>query len=377
MKRASWPLTRGPGSAEGPRMKGPHGGDIWRASLSSGIRPVDLIDFSSSINPLGLPKAAKAGFKKSIRFAGSYPDPDALALKNALSGFHKIPAENILPANGSTELIYLIPRVLKPKNALIVGPAFSEYRRSLELSGCKIFEFILREKDGFLLDENALIERLKRGHYSLLYIGNPSNPLGALLKKDLLIRLADVCRQRKTVMVVDEAFIDFSEGYSLKKEAVKSRNIIVLRSMTKFFAMAGLRLGYMIAESGMIKRFSLKLQPWTVNTPAAMTAIGALEDREYVKKTLKWLDREKTFLAKSIEAIGGLKPYRSGANYMTVKIESAGFDALRLYKGLFKKGMLIRPLDDFSGLGRRFFRIAIKKRRENRMLIRELKGLCS
>ena len=225
-------MTRGPGSAEGPRMKGPHGGDIWRASLSSGIRPVDIIDFSSSINPLGLPKAARAGFKKSICFAGSYPDPDALALKNALSGFHKIPAKNILPANGSTELIYLLPRVLKPKNALIVGPAFSEYRRSLELTGCKVFEFILREKDGFLLDENALIERLKRGHYSLLYIGNPSNPLGALLRKDLLIRLANACMQRKTVMVVDEAFIDFSENLSLKKEAVKSRNIIVLRSMT-------------------------------------------------------------------------------------------------------------------------------------------------
>lgn len=375
MKRASWPLTRGPGSAEGPRMKDPHGGDIWRASLSSGIRPVDLIDFSSSINPLGLPRAAKAGFKKSICFAGSYPDPDALALKNALSGFHKIPAENILPANGSTELIYLLPRVLKPENALIIGPAFSEYRRSLELSGCKIFEFILRGKDGFLLDENALMERLKRGHYSLLYIGNPSNPLGALLKKDLLIRLADVCRQRKTVMVVDEAFIDFSEGYSLKKEAVKSRNIIVLRSMTKFFAMAGLRLGYMIAESGMIKRFSLKLQPWTVNTPAAMTAIGALEDREYVKKTLKWLDREKTFLAKGIEAINGLTPYYSDANYMTIRITLPGFDAVRLYKGLLKKGMLIRPLDNFAGLNRRFFRIAIKKRRENRMLIGELKSI--
>ncbi|MBI5238588.1 MAG: threonine-phosphate decarboxylase [Deltaproteobacteria bacterium] len=357
-------------------MKGPHGGDIWKASLSSGIRPVDLIDFSSSINPLGPPKAAKAGFRKSLCFAGSYPDPEVRGLKNALSGFHKIPAKNILPANGSTELIYLLPRVLKPKNALIVGPAFSEYRRSLKLSGCKVFEFILKEKNGFLLDENALIGRLKHRHYGLLYIGNPSNPLGALLEKDLLIRLADVCRDRKTVLVVDEAFIDFSERYSLKKEAVKSRNIIVLRSMTKFFAMAGLRLGYMVAESGMIKRFSLKLQPWTVNTPAAMTAIGALSDREYVKKTLKWLDREKTFLAKGIEAIGGLKPYHSDANYMTVKITSAGLDALRLYKALLKKGILIRPLLDFTGLNKRFFRIAIKKRRENRMLIRRLKRLC-
>ena len=233
----------------------------------------------------------------------------------------------------------------------------------------------LLKKDGFLLDENALIGRLKRRHYDLLYIGNPSNPLGALLRKDLLIRLANACGDRKTVMVVDEAFIDFSENLSLKKEAVKSRNIIVLRSMTKFFAMAGLRLGYMVAPSGMIKRFSLKLQPWTVNTPAAMTAIGALKDTAYVKKTLKWLDREKTFLAKGIEAINGLKPYHSDANYMTVKIESAGPDAMRLYKKLCKKGMLIRPLDDFSGLGRRFFRIAIKKRRENRMLIRELKRI--
>lgn len=375
MNRGLWPLTRGPGSAEGQRMKGPHGGDIWKASLSSGIRPADLIDFSSSINPLGLPRAAKAGFKKSLCFAGSYPDPDALGLKNALSGFHKIPAKNILPANGSTELIYLIPRVLKPKNALIAGPAFSEYRRSLELTDCKVFEFILREKNGFLLDENTLIESLQRRHYSLLYIGNPSNPLGALLRKDLLIRLASACRQRKTVMVVDEAFIDFSERHSLKKEAVKSRNIIVLRSMTKFFAMAGLRLGYMVADSGIIKRFSLKLQPWTVNTAAAMTAIGALSDREYVKKTLKWLDREKTFLAKGIEAINGLTPYHSDANYMTIRITSAGLDAVRLYKRLFKKGMLIRPLDDFAGLNRRFFRIAIKKRRENMALVRELKKI--
>ena len=206
-------------------MNKTHGGNVWQVSKETGLSHQDIIDFSSSINPLGMSKKAIAALKEIHKIIPSYPEPSAFDARQELSRFHNISVENILAGNGSTEFIYLIPQVFKPKKALIIEPAFSEYRRSLELSGCKVFEFILREKDGFLLDENALMERLRRRHYSLLYIGNPSNPLGALLKKDLLIRLANVCRQRKTVMVVDEELTrDADDAQSADVEAATNEH---------------------------------------------------------------------------------------------------------------------------------------------------------
>lgn len=350
-----------------------HGGNIWEASRKTGLSAQELIDFSSSINPAGLPPKSASAVKNALRYASIYPDPGALELKDALASYHAISPLEILPGNGSTEFIYLIPRIFKPERALIVEPAFSEYRRSLKVAGCRIESFILKDKDGFSLpDTETLMKAVKKKDADIVYIGNPSNPVGALAQKNALIELALYCRRRGTVLVVDEAFADFAESESLKNEVRRLSNLVVLRSMTKFFSMAGLRLGYLVASGQVIKRFSELIPPWSVNTLASAAGIEALKDTAYMDKTYRWFKKEKGFLFRALSGIEGLKVYPTSANFFMIRISRRSVSAVSLKERLLKKGILIRELSGFRGLGPRYFRVAVKRRSENELLVKAL-----
>ncbi len=355
-------------------MKDIHGGDIWRVSREASKKPAEILDFSASINPLGLPPKAALAIKRSLKLVPPYPDPGSVDLREALSSFHGVRPDEVLPANGSTQLIHLIPEVLRPKAALIVEPAFSEYRASLKRSGCRAGGFLLRESEGFSLDLKRLERRLRRG-YGLLYIANPANPTGALIEKEAMLAVASLCASCGTTLVVDEAFMDFAEAESIKREAARLKGVIVLRSLTKFFSMAGLRLGFMISDRRLIKMFAEALPPWSINTLAAAAAEAALKDKRYRMATWRWLDAERPFLLNGLKGIPGLKPFPSGANFFLVKITRPSVTAPLLKAALLEKGMLIRELSAFPGLGQGYFRVAVRSRRENRLLIGSLEGV--
>ncbi|MBI5887904.1 MAG: threonine-phosphate decarboxylase [Deltaproteobacteria bacterium] len=362
-------------------MKDTHGGNIWEAAQKAGLSPEGIIDFSASINPAGLCPGARTAVRKALRLIASYPEPAAAALKKALSAYHGICAEEILPGNGSTELIRLIPQVLKPKKALIAEPAFSEYRRSLEYNGCKVDSLVLRGRDGFSLDVDRFKKAVQKGRPDIAYLCNPSNPTGVLMEKEAIVDLAGFCEKAGTVLVVDEAFMDFCEGLgplrglspfkgqSVKKEAARFKNLLVLRSMTKFFGMAGLRSGCLIAHRGVIKRFSGNIPPWSVNTLAQAASVASLGDGAYIRNTLRWLEREKGFLTGKLGAMKGLLVFPSAANFLMLRINAGGPGAPELKARLFKKGILIRDLAGFKGLGPAYCRIAVKERRENALLV--------
>lgn len=357
-------------------MKEAHGGDIWAASQKTGLKPGDLVDFSASINPAGMSRKAIRAIKDALGpTVSAYPDPSMTELKKAVSTCHGLPSKNILPANGSTELIYLLPRVLKPSKALIVEPAFSEYRKALRLAGSKVSSHVLKEEYGFSPDIERLKARLAKGGmggFDLLYIANPANPTGAPVDRDGLVELADVCSRLGTTMVVDEAFTDFAEELSVKKEVLKYKNLIVLRSMTKFFAMAGLRLGYLFAHEKTLERFKYQLPPWSVNTLASVAGAASIQDRPYMKRSLKAIETEKRFLEERLSALNGIKLYPSSANFFMLKITAPGETSPRLKERLLEKGILIRDLSDFNGLGTEYFRIAVRTRRENILLLNAL-----
>lgn len=364
-------------------MNKTHGGNIWQVSKETGLSYQDIIDFSSSINPLGMsPKAITAlkDFHKIIPF---YPEPSADEAIDELLRFHNIPFKNIIAGNGSTEFIYLIPQVFKPKKALIIEPCFSEYRNSLEIYGCKIetIRGSWRVPSGrghgsweksFLPDTEELCIRLKN-NYDILYIGNPANPTGVLLKKDEVLKIACECRKYGTVLVVDEAFIDFIEDESVKNNAVKMDNLIVLRSMTKFFAMAGLRFGYLISSKKIAENIKIFQPLWSVNTLSQIAAIESLKDKDYIENTKRWFESEHRFLFEGLE-INGLKPYPSKANYFLVEIKIEGLTSKMICNAMSKYNVLIRDCSSF-GLGDKFFRVAVKNRRENILLIEKL-GIC-
>jgi len=352
------------------RQKDIHGGDIWLASRASGLSTADLVDFSASINPLGFPLSARRALIGALKSVSPYPDPSSSELKDALAAFHGIRADEVVPANGSNELIFALPRLLKNGPALVVEPAFSEYKKALALEGVGTKSLALREKDGFRLDPKRLKKAI--AGCSAVYIANPSNPVGVLTGKDSLLDIISHAKVSGALVVVDEAFADFT-GVSVIPEAVKAGNVIVLRSMTKFYAMAGLRLGYAAGERQLMARLFSFIPAWSVNTLAAASGAAALKDRAFRKKTLEWLEAEREFLFRGLGSIKGLAPFESSANYIMVRLER-GLDARDLRRSLLEKdGILIRELSAFPGLGPSFFRVAVLGREANKRLISALK----
>lgn len=366
-------------------MKDTHGGNIWRAAGQAGIDPAGIIDFSASINPFGPPPGVIEAIKNSISVIPPYPDPDCAELKLALAEYHGVSPDEVLAGNGSTEFIYLIPRVFTPhisKTALIIEPAFSEYKNSLKLHGCAVDGLVLREDEGFELDVTRLEHVLRKGGYApigyrLLYIANPANPTGALIKKSRMFEVAGLCETMGVTLVIDEAFMDFCEEESFKAAVKTFRNILILRSMTKFFAIAGLRLGYVIANHNVIKRISEHLPPWSVNSLASVAGCHALKDRAFMEDSRLRVGEERAAFSAKMTSTGMVKTYPSAANFLMAKITAPGMTAPLIKAELLKKGILVRDLSAFAGLGPGYLRLAVRTNEENSILADAFSSLSS
>ncbi len=349
-----------------------HGGDIYSLSEELGWPERKIIDFSASINPLGVSKKVKAEIRRYLKYLHNYPDPDCRRLIRHLSKSVELPAECLLPGNGSTEIIYLIPRVLKPKRVLIPSPTFSEYERAIHCSGLdvEITYLNLKEEDGFHIHPAEIQKGL--GGIDLIYLCNPNNPTATIVPKNELLNLARECMKRKTYLVVDEAFIDFVPEQTIIKEVTENPYLLVLRSLTKFYALTGLRIGYLAAHPDVIKRFKQIKEPWTVNTLAQRAAVVAIKDKAYIKNTFKLLEAEKRFLEKEFSRMD-LFLYPSMVNFYLIKHPQSA----NIVNELRKQGILVRDCSNFRGLSNEFMRIAVKNHRDNTRLIKSLKLLLS
>ncbi len=349
-----------------------HGGDIWAAADLGGIRPSDIIDFSASVCPLGSSPRAVEAIGEATALLGAYPDPHARELVEAISNYYGLASDCILPANGSTELIYLVASALKARNALIVEPAFSEYRKALLLNGTTV-EPLLAVDDNFSptaganIDAGVIIEAVRGGGYELLFIANPANPTGALISKEDMLKITAACEQTGTVVIIDEAFCDFAEAESMKGETGSFENLIVLRSMTKFFSLAGVRLGFLTARPEMVERLRARQYPWSINTLAMVAGIATLGDDNYISAIRDWFHSEQRPFYESLSAIPALTVYPSAANFFMIKLPD-GWRGDLLKAELLKERLLIRTLDGFAGLGGSFIRVALLDGAKNRLL---------
>jgi threonine-phosphate decarboxylase len=351
-----------------------HGGNIFTIARSLGRGADALLDFSASINPLGLAPLVREALANSLDRLIHYPDADAVELRQALAERHKLEPACIYAANGSTELIYLLPRLITGTRALIVAPAFSEYAKALSASGWDVTRHELSSEDDFSLSLDRLRKQLSMG-FDALFLCNPGNPTGRLVSPAEIKSIHRLCLDLGTFLVLDEAFIDFCEEASAKHEILKGGGI-VLRSMTKFFGIPGLRLGYAVGAPDMIARLAALHGPWSVNTLAQIAGVAALGDENYRVETLKLVSAERSFLAEGLAALAGFRVYRSAANYLLVEIDWAkGMTASELRKKLLPQGILIRDCSNFTGLNSRFFRVAVRTRFENEQLLRSLKAV--
>ena len=353
-----------------PHLDRTHGGNVDAWARSAGVEVGELLDFSASINALGPPSSAREAFVESYAEILRYPDPYGDKLKEALAERHGLSPAEVLIGNGSTQLIYLLCAALRPRKALIVGPAFSEYANALTLIGAKVASFNLSPDNGFQFSTKRLSAAWDKD-CDIVFLATPNSVTGQMIAKVEIEKVAHIALARKTMVVIDEAFVDFVETESIKALVRRNPYLIVLRSLTKYYALPGLRLGYLLGETGQVAELAAYQEPWSINGPALNVALASLKDSSFATKTERWLERERKFLFERLTALEGLHPLASRTNFLLVKIERSHGDALRLRSFLLQKNILIRACDTF-GLGVNHFRIAIKQRKDNQRLLAAL-----
>lgn len=350
-----------------------HGGNVREISRIYGIDENRLIDFSANINPLGYPQGMKDIAMRAFDSILHYPDTEAYDLITRLAAYHGMDRECFIAGSGSTELIYWIPVIFKPKRALVVTPAFSEYEKGLNLAGSQVMYFQADEERDFVIDMDNLYTRLADG-FDVLYFCNPANPTGVLTPKEELFHLVARAERLGTIVIIDEAFIDFVEEASLKVAVTQFSHVIILRSMTKFFGIPGLRVGYAIAGAAVIERLKRNKLPWMINTLAQICACEALSNSAFIHETRRYVETENTFLHRAINSIPGLKAFPGVANYLLVRIDSQrGLSSRDLRERLLREDILIRDCSNFQRMGNYCFRVAVKKHGDNQLLIDKLK----
>ncbi len=351
-----------------------HGGNlVWAATLA-GCSPSAILDFSASINPLGPPQSALDALQVSIPDLRNYPDPDYRALRQALSQHHDLPIEWILPGNGSAELLTWASRELAtlPLTYLLT-PAFGDYFRALKAFNAPLQ---LQPLSGFddrptpanaasPLDDLAQLAQLANPTAGLL-INNPHNPSGRLFSAEAILPLLPQFK----LVVIDEAFMDFlppSTQQSLIDAVVDYPNLVILRSLTKFYSLPGLRLGYAIAHPDRLQQWQQWRDPWSVNTLAAAAAIAALQDTAFQQKTWDWLAEARSQLVAGLAQLPHLFPLPSSANFLLVRCQIS-VTALQ-QQLLTQHQILIRDCVSFPELGDGYFRVAVRTVAENQRLI--------
>lgn len=348
-----------------------HGGDIEAAARDAGMNAGEIIDFSASINPLGPPSSARKAFINSYQRISRYPDPYAVTLKEALAERHGLQSAEVLVGNGSTQLIYLFCAALRPRTALVIAPAFSEYTNALALIGADVRRLSLIDDRSFQFSSEKLMAAWDED-CDLLVLATPNSVTGQLIPKAEIENIARLALIRKRFVVIDEAFIDFVEDQSVKMLVRRNPFLLVLRSLTKYYALPGLRLGYIVGEARRIAQIASYQEPWSVNGPAIDVALACLDDEGFAAKTARWLDQEKKFVFNRLRTLEGLIPFPSDVNFLLVRIAKHAVDALELRSFLLHKKILIRACNTFTQLGGDYFRVAVRHRKDNRRLLAAL-----
>lgn len=353
-----------------------HGGNIYRFIEETNYKLEDIIDFSASINPLGLPEGVKKEIMESIKYLCYYPDSDSKRLKEEVARHLQIEPKYILCGNGSTELIYLTVRALKPKRILIPIPTFSEYERACNLNnGLHVVSYGLKKEKNFDLDPEDLISILTTHYpsqpFDMVFLCNPNNPTGRLIKKEDLLKIAEVAQDLRCYLFVDEAFIDFVPEESIAKEVINNPYLIVLRSMTKFYALSGLRIGYAVYHDSIINIIKAHKEPWTMNILAQRAGVAALKDIEYKEQTFKVIEIGKKNLEEGFRSLR-INYLPTSTNFYLIRHKSAQ----EIIAFLKSKGIMIRDCSNFKGLDSTYMRVAIRSEEQNKKLLKELTEIC-
>lgn len=326
-----------------------------------------ILDFSSNVNPLGYPRSVRRLLSSGMSKIPVYPDHNSSVLKQRLSEYLGISVGNMVVGNGATEIIYNFCRAVIDRNTpvLITAPTFGEYEAAARLCGAKPQFFKTLDLED---DIAEFLKKLPKN--GIVFVCNPNNPTGLLVPKNVMMEILRAAQKRRTHVFVDECFIELADPkQSLVNDVPKFDNLFVLRSLTKSFGLAGLRIGYGIGNKKMISVLDKIKIPWNVSGLAQEAAVLALSDAQFLRKTKKLITVESEFLKKSISEIAGLSCFDSQTNFLLIKTKTP---SKILQKKLLRRKILIRDCSTFRGLNQNYIRIAVRTHKENMALIKAL-----
>ena len=332
-----------------------HGGDIYRNQV--------LLDFSVNVNPLGMPKEVKMALQNAVELCGNYPDIMAEKLKHAVSSLLSIPEEYLLFGNGSSELFMAIVHGIRPKKTVIPVPSFYGYEYVSRAACGEVVFYTTKEENNYCVTED-IYEILTDGT-ELLFLTNPNNPTGNLMNKKMLINILRYCQDKGIYVVLDECFIDFcGREYSLLSDITQFNNLILVRAFTKIFSIPGVRLGFLICSNlTLLQRISEQLPEWNLSCFAQEAGCACAILTEFLERTAEYVKTERQFLEHGLKKMG-FHIFPSMANFILIYSDQP------LELELQKRGILIRDCSNFRGLRQGFYRIAVKSREENEILLK-------
>lgn len=345
-----------------------HGGDIF--GLPKDERE-SFLDFSININPLGMsPKGKDAMLAHLDTDAARYPDVLCRDMKQALAERYGIQEDGITCGNGATELMYTFARVFKPSAVYVPAPSFSEYRLSAEAAGIPVSSFLLDAAHGFRPLGTHFLEQIRP--HSLIYLGNPNNPDGQLLGQDVLEMIIERAEEMESQVIVDESFIDFvSEKNSVRHYIRQHPCLSVIMSLTKFYAVPGLRIGILFSSSPVAEVIQNTLYPWNVNGLVQRYIAEAVKDQIYIDESIGYVDSERARLESILSSCEKLTVYPSTVNFILLRLKE--HTARWLQTELLPRHMMIRQCGNYECLDDSFFRIAVRKQEDNDCLLKALK----
>ena len=352
-----------------------HGGNVYDNPPEGG-----WLDFSANINPLGLAPEVRAAIAANIDGVVHYPDPEAREFKEALSGHYKVPQERLVLGNGAAELFYLFLQTLRPKTVLIPVPSFSEYERASLAVGAVVEYFRLDMAAGLKLDMKALADKALELGTEAVIIGNPNNPTGQLLKTEEIEAFLEAVGKTANPpwLLVDESFLDFRSdevNYRAKDLLEHYERLFIVQSLTKFYALPGLRLGFGLGYTEFINRLELGKDVWNVNLLAQKAGVAALAQAGYASQTVSFVAEESDFLLRELTKLKGVQPYPPTVNFILLRLTSMSSE--KFVAAMRQMGILVRDCSNYPGLDERHVRVAVRSRSDNEKMLKAMAKVCS
>ena len=334
-----------------------HGGDTYGLG--------DVIDFSASLNPLGMPLQIARALKLATSSFSPYPDPQCRDLVKALAAYEGVEADRIVATAGSTDAFARIVTALAPEKALVCSPCYSGYEQALRQARTRVVHHTLVASEDFDLSERV-IDYIESG-VDMVFLCSPNNPTGRVIPRDLLCKVLDAASRQSAWVVLDECYLDFTNEATAVSLLDRYPRLIVVKSFTKSFAMAGIRVGWCVCGlPGTAKALREAGMPWIVSTPSQVAGNAALGIPEYLDTSREYIQQERDRLQSALADMG-MTVVPSHANFILFQSPQP------LYEPLLERGILIRRCGNFRGLDGTWFRVAVRTAQENEKLVSALK----